>query len=135
MVASSTASDIGETRIGIKERRFHLQRGLFLHPMAMDDVGDIESSNTYFADALQPDVEFVPFNLGPNMGEDAVTLALANVERFAISRINEAIHVSSELGCHASWKRLDFVHVSPLAMRSRVSATVYYRHCLAARER
>ena len=68
--------------------------------MPVDDVGNLEAGNADFADALELVTEVVALlaQLIVDVRKDAVALALADVERLAVARVNEPVDVGLELG-------------------------------------
>jgi hypothetical protein len=63
--------------------------------VSVDDVGNFKPCDTDMPNARHLIVEVVPFNvlLTTNVREDAVALPLANVERIAIARVDEAVNI------------------------------------------
>src|ERR1700736_5710992 len=108
VMAPDPADDIGHARIGIEERGLDLECSLLIHPVAMNDVGDFETSEADLADALNLVIDGIVFEiwLGPNVREHAVSLALPNIEGFSVPGIDEPVDVSFEPACYLGWKRL-----------------------------
>src|SRR5882762_2850058 len=63
--------DVREPGVCIDKRRFHLEGGLVIHSVAMNDVGHLKSSKAYFSDALQLVVKLIPFDLRVDVGKHA----------------------------------------------------------------
>src|SRR5690348_3690268 len=82
---SSPTDDISQTGVSINQRRFHLDRGLLIHSMAVNDVGHFKAAQVNLMNTLQLLFNFVAFNLRPHMSEYAVLDASSYVKSFAIS--------------------------------------------------
>ena len=75
--------------------------------MAMDHMYDIKTGGTDLADGSELQIDFVfvyvgiavDFQLLCCVGKDPVILAFANVERLAISGVNQAIDLVAESLC------------------------------------
>jgi hypothetical protein len=80
--------------------------------MPVDDVGDLEAGKADFADALELVTEVVAplAQLIVDVRKDAVALALADVERLAVARVNEPVNVGLELGHHVRREHFGLRH-------------------------
>jgi hypothetical protein len=80
--------------------------------VSVDDVGDLETGETYFADALELVVLLVAVltQLIADVREDPVALALADVEGLAVAWVDEAVDVGLELRDDIRRKGVQFRH-------------------------
>lgn len=67
--------------------------------MSVNDVSDLESCHVDLPNSLQLGVELIPTEdlLLTDVGEDPVPLALADVERLAVARIDQPVDVVLQL--------------------------------------
>src|SRR5215217_150738 len=95
---AASPGDIREAGIRIYQCGFDLERRLVIHAVPMDDVGHLHPSQTNVADAPELVAELVVLEvlLGPNVGEHAVASSLPHVERLAVPRVDEPVHVCLE---------------------------------------
>jgi hypothetical protein len=111
LIASGTADSVRQPRIGIYQGGFDLACRRVIEAMTVNDVGDIEASRANLVNAFQFLARVVTVDFGANVGEDAVALPFANVERLAVSRVDEAIDVGLQLLDDLGWKRLSVICV------------------------
>jgi len=112
VAGARTAGNVCEAGVGIHKRGLDLERRRLIHSMPVDDVGDLEAGDADFADALELVTEVVAVlaQLIVDVRKDAVALALADVERLAVARVNEPVNVGLELGHHIRWEGFSTWH-------------------------
>ncbi len=88
VIATCTSGNIGKSRIGVDKRGFNLECGLVVESMPMNDVGNFKAGDTNFTDSFQFVTNLVAINFGPAVGENTISLALADVKSLAVSWVN-----------------------------------------------
>jgi hypothetical protein len=100
-----SACDVRQTGVGVHQSGLDLVCGPVVQPVTMDHVGDLESGQSDVANAFELQVRIVVTNLLANVREHPVALALADVERLAVPRIDQPVHVGLELLRNFRWER------------------------------
>src|SRR4051794_11129358 len=116
-----SGGDVREPRISIHERSLDLKRCGTVHPVPMNHMSGLEASETDIANPPQLVIEFVAVEilLAADMGEHTVTLTLPDVERLAVSRIDEPVDVRLESLRNAGRERVRTRHRSGLIIARR----------------
>ena len=123
VVATARSSDeIRQPWIRVDKRSLDLERGPFVHSMAVDDVGNIEPGPPYFPDAPQLVVWIISPYLLANVREHPIALALTDLEGLPVSRVYEPIDVRLELFSDARRERIRLlVHLVPRYRGNRLT--------------
>lgn len=91
---------VDESWVGVYERRLDLEGRPLVHAMTMNDMGNLKATQVNVADASEfvaRAIRVLLVNLFVYVREDPVALALPDLERLAVARIDEPVHVGLEL--------------------------------------